>query len=346
MAMYKILNNIPDTSSCSYYRNLLPSIFMRDELLKHGIQLDNSITFNPDSDYDCYIFSRIMDNSNIFPIIDHKLRLGGKKIIWDIDDELWNVPKENPAYDYYMKEPQRINFLSYYFNMSCIVIASTPNLAKSTADHWKLNPSKIVILENLIDVKSFYPHYHDRCGGPIRILWSGSNSHAGDLEPLDELFMNYEKDNNVMFIFYGYIPEKYKALPPNKLVAISQSNRKYYEYTLSFIQPDIALMPLADSQFNKCKSSIKYFEMSMAGAACMASNISPYLDAIEHRETGILCSNINDWKYLCDELIQDKDARLALCGSAINQIQQEYSWNYDNRRRQDWFDFFLSIPDL
>jgi glycosyltransferase involved in cell wall biosynthesis len=341
--MYKILNNIPDKSSCAYYRNLLPSIRMRDELKKSGIQLDTSISFDPNSDYDCYIFARIPNNPDVFPLIDG-LRIKEKKIIWDIDDELWAIPESNSNYAYYTK--QKLLWLNYYFNMSNSITCSTENLRKSIVKTWHIDPKKVFVLENLIDEDSYSYFYGNRYESDvIKILWSGSDSHEGDLEPLDKLFQRYEHDDKIRFVLFGHVADRFKALPPHKLMLIPWSNRKYYEGTLSFISAQIALIPLSDNSFNICKSAIKYYEMAMSGSVCLASAISPYSDVIEHRETGYLCSNIDDWEYICEELIENNDHRKIKFNERIN-ILDNYSWDSDNKRRRDWFNFFRSIPDM
>jgi glycosyltransferase involved in cell wall biosynthesis len=344
--MYKILNMIPDGSSCTYYRNLLPSIRMRDDLKKCGIQVDNALTFNAiDSDYDCYIFSRLPGNNDVFPLIDY-LRIKNKKIIWEIDDELWNVPESNASYKYFDK--QKLLWFNYYFPMSTRIITSTENLAKSLSMTWHIDPSKIVVLENLIEEEAYTPfHQHARKSNDlIQIFWSGSSSHEGDFDPVDLLFLHYEKNDKVMFIFFGHIPDRFKVLPPSKLLHIPWTNRKYYEGTISLVSPHISLIPLENNQFNKCKSAIKYFEMTMSGSVCMASNVQPYSDVIEHRNDGLLCSNSDDWINICDELIKSETYREEIIDYAKSNVLSNYSWDTDNYRRRAWFDFFKSIPDL
>jgi processive 1,2-diacylglycerol beta-glucosyltransferase len=341
--MYKILNVMGDVSSCAFYRSHLPAINLRDELKECGIQLDTALHLDPKKvdEYDCYLFARI-PNSDAFPHIDLTARKG-KRIIWDIDDELWNIPDSNPASQSYT--PGKLMFLNYYFNMSSSITVSTPNLARSLSDTWGINISRLYILENLIDT-TVYHNEEQSHNGPIRILWSGSEAHAGDFDPIDALWDRYKDDDNVRFILYGYMPERFKTIESQKLTHIQTSNRKYYESIVSLIQPDIALMPLDDHPFNKCKSAIKYYEMSMCSAACIASNMSPYADVISHNTDGILCDNVDDWVSNCDYLIGNDITRDRLVQSAQRKIVSKYSWNSNCTRFNDWLNFFKLIPNM
>lgn len=349
MAMYKILSNVGDTSSCALYRNFLPHLKLRDELKAQGIQLDAYMSLknlNID-DYDCFIFGRLPVNPNMYIYIDG-LRRKGKKIIWDVDDELWNIPDANK----YKKEyDEKVMWLNYYFAMASRIISSTDNLKDSILKRFPMDSDRVVVLENLIcseDYDGYFPHHIHFGSNPIKILYSGSDSHAGDMGPISGLFEHYYENKNIMFIFYGYLPPGLEAENPRKVMHLHWSpSRKYYEGMLSFLSPHIALMPLHDNNFNRCKSSIKHYEMSMSGSVCIGSNIPPYVDTIIHQVTGYLCSdNPQDWILACDYIINDRRKMAEIALSGREYVIENYSWNTNNRRRNAWFEFFKSIPDM
>ena len=65
-----------------------------------------------------------------------------------------------------------------------------------------------------------------------------------------------------------------------------------YAATLCELRLDIGIAPLADTAFNRNKSSIKYYEYGMSGAVTVASNVLPY-----SAEVPILYDNTrNAWK--------------------------------------------------
>jgi processive 1,2-diacylglycerol beta-glucosyltransferase len=349
MAKYKILVNIGDKSSCSLYRGYLPSFKLKKELDEAGIQIDSAFKLQ-DIDvnsYDCFYFGRIPTNPDLYIFIDSLYRRK-KKILWDIDDELWNIPKENKYAAQYI--PSHVAWLNYYFAMSTRVTVSTNNLARSVAAKWGTNPLKICVLENLISVnmyKNTYTREYNLHSNPVKILYSGSDSHAGDLKPVSDLFQYYNKNKDVMFMFYGIIPEELLAEDVEKVMHFGWSpNRKYYEPMLNIISPHIGLIPLYDNSFNSCKSSIKNYEMAMSGAIPIASNLQPYSDTIIHGETGFLCTNMNDWINNCERIVDNRDEAERISKTAKETVIQEYSWDRDNKRRRDWLEFFRSVPDM
>jgi hypothetical protein len=72
------------------------------------------------------------------------------------------------------------------------------------------------------------------------------------------------------------------------MVPIDQHPRKVCDLAL-----DIGIAPLLDSQFNRNKSCIKYYEYALAGAITVASHVLPY-----SAEVPITAKNNRDsWKY-------------------------------------------------
>src|SRR5208282_1287138 len=223
---------------------------------------------------------------------------------------------------------------------------STVPLRDSLINKFSVDSTKVNVLENLIDTTS-YDAFNIQSSSdkkkPIKIMWSGSDSHVEDMEPVLHLYDYYRRDPNVLFVIHGYMTEKLIPELPGKVVYIPFHPRKYYEGVISLLSPDIALIPLKNNQFNKCKSAIKYFEMTMAGAACICSYIDPYSDVINIDKHGYVCSNISDWIFGCDSLINDLDHMNNMSKCANADIIENYSWNVDNSRKRNWLEFFKSL---
>ena len=342
--MYRIFNHLGDISGCTWYRNHLPTLHCREALRHHGIQLENKILFDGNTNYDCFIFSRLPYPKH-FPLIN-RLYASGKKIIWDIDDELWNVPSSNDAHS--ICNDLKI-WLPFYFNMSSAITTTNSYLAQSISSTYGIHINKLRILENLIEVNDFTKFQDPNksfSDSKIKIMWSGSQSHAGDLGPIKVLFDYYRNNPDIIFLFFGYLPEEFQHLSPNDVLHIPYINKKYYEPVISLLSPHIALAPLDDTQFNRCKSPIKYLEFSLCNSVSLASNMAPYSDVIEDNHDGFLCYDVVDWIKYCDFIIDNREDARQIAINARHKVVSDYSWNTDNRRKLDWIDFFKSIPDL
>jgi glycosyltransferase involved in cell wall biosynthesis len=101
-------------------------------------------------------------------------------------------------------------------------------------------------------------------------------------------------------------------------------------------------MPLDDCTFNYSKSNLKYLEMSMAGAACITTDLPPY-ECVINKETGIKVKpkDSQGWFDALDELIQNRDYRLKLNENARLQIHTKYSWH--SCSRQLWLQAYLDL---
>lgn len=339
--MYKIFNLLGDRSSSTYYRNMLPTLHCRDELAKSGIILDMSESLKEAVEYDCYIFSRC-PKQKALPLF-HTLYEAKRKIIWDMDDELWNIPESNPSHPEF--DENMMLFLRMYLHMSNAVTVTNEHLAKSIVDKFKIPRDRITILENLIDFNQ-YPAISGRSTHvpATKVMWTGGDSHSQDLETIKKLYMDYRDDKSIMFIMHGYLPKYMQDDVKGRVTFIPWGPRHYYEQILALVAPDIALIPLDDTQFNRCKSAIKYYEMSMAGAACVVSAVEPYIPIVGDRV--YLARDDRDWDYFLNDLINDKTYREKLNSRAILDIYQNRSWNQSNLARENWLDFFKSIPDM
>jgi O-antigen biosynthesis protein len=345
---YRILNIINDVSSCAYYRNVLPVIYCRDELKECGIELTNQFSFDPEQKYDCQVWSRIPD-PNLFPYIyDQASR--GVKIVWDIDDELWNIPTWNPASKHFTHH--LLNFLSIYLSRFAYrVTCSTVNLAHSIHERYKYPLEKISILENLVatDVyDKFLNKNKKHSDTPFKILWSGGSSHEEDIAPIMRICDHF--GNKVQIMMFGYINEKIFEKHPNQITFVPFTGRKYFEGLLTMLSAHVSVIPLIDCQFNRCKSAIKYYESSLAGMASIVSNVEPYSNVI-HGWSNCLCVSSEDfdsdkWIHACERLINDPDLWESIIENSMNNVISNYSWQTENPRKRDWINFYRSIPSI
>ena len=97
---------------------------------------------------------------------------------------------------------------------------------------------------------------------------------------------------------------------------------------------DISVCPLADNQFNRCKSNIKWLESTMSGAAVVASDVYPCAQSIEHGKTGYLAKRTKDWVKCLSDLIENEDKRKQMVKNAQKEVKDNYA------SPQKWIDFY------
>jgi glycosyltransferase involved in cell wall biosynthesis len=345
--MSKIFMSQPDEFGCGHYRAKFPVMHCFGDLAKEGCYLDSHKDLMVDQDdYDAYIFHRSPADTLVFHA--DTLRRSGKKIVWQVDDDLWNIPSWMPS-----EESANLWSLNKALTVADEVWVSTDRIAKVTKH------SNIKVLPNLIDTNAF-PVPGAAKDDPIRILWCGGRSHERDLqlliEPVEQLVLEY--GSRVQFVFWGYIPTdmlEYSRISGTMNAMVRPKAeygdavwfldglpfRNFYD-KLAKMRPYIALMPLIDCDFNHGKTNLKYLEMSVAGAASIASAITPYVNTISNGNDGVLVDNSpNSWYNAIRDLIEHPEKRDHLARNAYAKVVEQYSWQ--SPARQLWVDAFKDL---
>lgn len=345
----KIFLHIPDELACTVYRAKMPMLHLYNDLSSHGIHITGDTKTLKYEDFDIHVFNRLIRPDFYMEVVAPWLELG-KKFVWQCDDDLWKITKWNPAHR--LLNEHDLNSTELYMSKCEALWTSTKYLGGILPF-----PEKVKVLPNLIDINLFDSEIQHTTEGPLKILWCGSSSHDKDFDDIIEPIIKIleKHGDKVAAIFWGYLPTPFAnferepgfshaALVPkykNLFYGEWFSHREYF-YKLRHFKPDIAIMPLDDCKFNYSKSNLKYLEMSMAGAACIATDLPPY-DCVVNKETGLLVKpgDTQGWFDALDELIQNKDYRLKLNENARAQIYQKYSWNSPSRML--WLQAFLDL---
>ena len=345
----KIFLHIPDDRACTTYRAAMPMLHLYQDLSLHGIHVTADKKPLKHEDFDIYLFNRLIRPDFYSEVIAHLVERG-KKFVWQGDDDLWTIPDWNPVSN--LLDHTDLEYTRLYMWNCSALWTSTDNLAKTMP-----YPEKVKVLPNLIDPNHFDPEPNYDSKGPIKILWCGSASHHKDfddvIEPIIKILEKYGK--NVAAIFWGYLPtpfcnfERSPGFPHADLVPKYEnlfygnwfSLREYF-YKLRHFKPDIAIMPLDDCVFNYSKSNLKYLEMSMAGAACVTTDLPPY-ECVINGETGIKVKpkDSQGWFDALETLILSKEYRLKINENARAQIHAKYSWH--SPARQTWLQAYLDL---
>lgn len=220
--------------------------------------------------YDVLIISRPHTSAHYDAI--KAARLNGVQVIADYDDNIFDIPKDNPVWvetkreDYHKTALSCLKFAHYR-------IASTQTLLDALYQYEPLIPHKTRVIPNAVNDFALPPvkkvaWTNDRLNEPIHYIWRGGNTHAADLVGLHERIGNWT--------FIGYNPVflnwKYEFIPFNGL----------YEYyaTLNKISApsslnSVMIYPMGNTSFNRCKSEGVVLEAAWAGMPIIAPKDLP-----------------------------------------------------------------------
>lgn len=202
----------------------------------------------------------------------------------------------------------------------------------------------VAVIPNAIK-PSLFPQVKAEKGNEIRMLWAGGASHYADLaeisDTLTELMNGYPQ---LHFYFVG-VPFGgiTKNMPKDRVHVYPWIEPHGHGYRLATFNADIGLCPLQDTEFNRAKSSIKYYEYSAVRTATIARNIPPYADDIKHNHNGILYDTPQELFNYVSELINDPIKRVNLAENAYKYVTTE---RHIDEVTKDWVSFLQGIVDV
>jgi len=326
---------------CVYYRNYLPSLYLT-ATGNHKCRLDNKFigkqetnkeTQQIDTYWDVSFIANvdILVFSRYYPITDYPMvktfiaaaKHFNKKIVYETDDDLFNIPLDNGAY---IEATEARNLVLYMMENADAYTVTTKRLGELLTS---IRSKPTYVLPNSLEVESIRDQVHKKLIKPkkkdvFRIGWSGGSSHIADMAqitPALKKFMRAHK--NVEFVIFG--AESVVSMMPFKVTHVPFCSVDIYQSVLEDLDLDLAICPLLFNNFNKHKSPIKWEEYSLCRYPVMASNVPPYSDAIEDGETGMLVNNVkNDWLLGLEKLYNSKELRDKLSNNGFNKVYNDY----------------------
>lgn len=263
------------------------------------------------------------------------------KIIYESDDDFLDINPANPSYNYILGNFDNIKKL--VTNVDQIVV-STSELKK----RFEKND-----LDNIEIIKNYYVNdslplkpFTFRGNEFIKIGYFGTLTHDNDLEMIHNVILRLKdifskKGITIFFEVAGAsIDENSDWFSIRKIPYYPMSMFTFYDWLGKHSDWDIGIMPLENTEFNKCKSELKYIEFSALGIPVVASDIDVYKEAIEEGVTGFLANNEDEWVNKLSLLIEDPTLRNGIVNNARKDIFENY--NIKSRIRQ-WDDIFKML---
>ena len=258
-------------------------------------------------------------------------------VIYDLDDLLTEIPRTSPCRKLGRYcGPHILDTI----RRADMVTVSTENLAQYYAD---LNP-RIRVLPNLVDPRLFLPVR--RSPRPfVRILYSGTPTHEQDLRGIEVALLELKQrfGERLRFCFMGCVTRELAAMPKTELVEM-QADYSTYGTMLSHCDADLAIVPLGNHRFNRCKSNIKWLEYSACKIPAVYSDIPPYRDCIEGDGTGLLVSeDPAAWVEAISCLVEKPDLRRELAERAHREVLAHYSLASEAVRFREAYSEVISL---
>lgn len=258
----------------------------------------------------------------------YTLRNEGKfKVVVDIDDNIWQIPIGNIARGDAKTFSNRAIMMIESIKACDWVTVSTEPLRLALKN---INQN-VAVLPNYINPSEW--KYKRKKHNRTRIGWVWSPTHIPDNEVAEGALKKIHKKykDKVEIVIFGTNKNIFDFDTVN-IPAVP-----YYDYPKTFMESgiDISIAPLADNEFNRCKSNIKWMESSMAGAAFIGSKVYPYEFSVKHGKTGYICKGENQWVKHMSWLIENPLKRVAMAEEAKREVIKQSKEN-----KKKWEDFY------
>lgn len=282
-------------------------------------------------------FSKIADNPNIDFIYGAHRDVTGAKFVIDLDDDPVLINEGHP--DFHALE-ERKDMRVRMVKLADHLVVSTEEIAKNVRH---LNPY-ITVIPNAIDPAIWNHKNQLKKDGKIRIGWMSSGSHFADLpiiNPVMEAIL--KKYPQVEFHFAGMTWDTESK--DRFFHHVGSGNYEKFPKWYSELGIDIAIAPLKDTPFNRCKSNIKWMEAAMLEIPMVASDVLPYRD-IKHGETGFLATNQTQFIKYLSNLIENEELRRKIGKAAKKEILNHWTIDKFLPRYEKLFTKLLEKKDI
>ncbi|MNR95225.1 hypothetical protein D3C72_263540 [compost metagenome] len=279
-------------------------------------------TFIADLKPDILVLSRYTMPGALDLIAAAKAR--GAAVIFHLDDDLLAVPESlgRAKYEHY-SEPGRVAALMNALNASDLIYASTPVLAARLAEHGIVAP---------ITAGDIYCSIapHDKMAplpstGPV-IGYMATGGHGADLDlVLPAIERLLEMMPELRFETFGTIPPAPGLARFGKRIAHFPGERDYGAFLarLNELGWWVAIAPLEDTPFNRCKADTKWIEYAFCGIPAVASDLPVYHKACADG-AGVLAAANDQWFEALLRLVSDPRARQDMLVAARRRLDERY----------------------
>lgn len=303
----------------NYHRLMTPFLRLKAE---EGVNIHFFSSFNELKEFDMtkvgsVIVSRRCTVSNY---IEFKKWLKKHKVKLILDnDDFWELPDDNPAKEHYKKQVSGEILAS-------IRIADEIWTPSETLAHKmrKVNKNAVYrVIPNTVyeQEKQWAEQEKDpNSKGLVRFGYIGANGHRNDLLSMGVTFENHELYCMNLMDYPDILRAKYTMYPLD-----------IHLYAQLYRHFDVALAPLLNNKFNRCKSDLKVVEAGYTKTAIIASNTTPYKQAIIHNKTGILCSTPEEWRKAVADMTLEKAQNLG--GELYEYCKKHYDISQINKER-------------
>lgn len=377
--MVKIFGFEKSQSGCDWYRIKQPLLHIRAHkeaevrLFHKGLDFDwfgsteAANKLNEDLEWADVLFVPRLSESKFIAVLREFQKMG-KKVVSEWDDNFMKVNPLTHQYGYFGLEEysevvngekievwkdgknidlktnrENMKLLQEGLSMSDMVLTTGEDIAEAFKPY---NPN-VRICPNSVDV-NFWEKLPLQEHKGIRMGWFGGDTHYHDwlmLAPVLKPFMD-ANPNVTLVIMGGKYDGTLRGIDPNRIEHHHFVDINAYPYKAAILDLDFSVIPLVDTEFNRCKSSIKWLEMAALHVPSVTSFVRPYAQMMDLvKDNGIFIENndLQAWFDGMTEMTTNAVLRKQMGVAARRSAEQFYD---ANKTWKIWLNAFEEVLTL
>lgn len=259
-----------------------------------------------------------------------RARKAGQVVLYDLDDDIWNIPDWSPA----KNAKHAITAKSRAYDLEVIeaniascdgVLVSTPQVERSLKEH--VPSANVWVMRSGIDPTDWGAVKEPR--ERLRIGWMCPSMayevHIEHIIPALALL----NDVDAEFCHLGWIPEKdeecrkmWEKLGVSRVHAVPW--QPFGDIYPELAQCDLALIPRAYSPFAEGHSHSSGLEWASSGVPFVATWTEEYA-RLSSLGAGVVCTNTDSWEFVLKELLYNVDRRRSLAVDGLAAVKEHHS---------------------
>jgi len=243
----------------------------------------------------------------------HQRRLLGKPTVVEVNDWLPGVQRCNPVHANWA-DARAWQLLSQLISQSDAVQVSSQGLVERLAPLAR----RIHLVANQLPQ---LPPYQPRpATGPVRIGWGGSAGHFDDIAAIAPALVSWlgrQVGVRLEVMADPKFQRLFESAPPGCFRFLAAGSLDHYFDWLAGLH--IGLAPLLPSEYNHCRSDVKFLEYASRSVVPVLQRCPTYAN-VRDGESALLFSNTNELLTLLDGLVADPERRQRLAAAAHGHV--------------------------
>jgi glycosyltransferase involved in cell wall biosynthesis len=262
----------------------------------------------------------------------HLRRRLGKASFCEINDYFLDVPAWNPVHASW-SNPRRQHYLVNLMARSDAVQVSSPRLA----DHFRIHNGQIGVFPN--HIARLPPPRSPRGDAELVVGWGGSAGHLEDIERVAPILVGWlarHPEARLAIMADPYYATLFTGAPPERVRFVRAGALAEY---LAFVRTlDVGLAPLLPTEYNRCRSDVKFLEYAAHGAVAVVQRLDPYAATVRDGETGFLFDDDAQLAAVLDRLAASVELRARVAAAAYDYVRRARLLDQHVRERVEFYD--------